>query len=282
MRLLVCNLGDNASINMRDRLLEASDPAWEPTGETFRAGPVRRRGDDLLVDIEGPAIHDEALTDDIEAAGWAPDAVWFLSRHRAASGQPSLTVHPMGNHDAAQYGGQPRSCATSAPRDMGALLRRLAHHAEARGLEHGVTYEATHHGPLMLQPSLFVEIGSDEAWYDDRPSAEVHAQAMLDVLDGRDGGGAPEEGAPVLLGVGGGHYVPQQTTKALAGEADFGHLVAAYGLPPDDPEACFGVLDRVWAATPGASGVYLHKKGLKGPQRQIVRDWCEARGVELV
>lgn len=275
MRVLVVNRSDPASVNIRDRLLESGD--WQDVGETFRGHPVRARGEARLVEADGPTVTDEALTDDLEATGWSIDAVWFLSKHRAKSGQPSLTVHPIGNHGEARFGGAPATLSPAAPRDMGALLRRLRAYRDAHDLPHEVTYEATHHGPLMRQPSLFVEIGSDESWYDDVPSGKALAAAVTDVLDG--GGFLPDD-APVHVGVGGGHYVPRHNDKALRGEADYGHLLPAYAVDPDDEDPA--VLGRCLDVTPGCTGVYLHKKGLKGPQRQRVKAWAEALGIELV
>lgn len=256
-------------MNIRDRLVEGGD--WRDGGESFRGNPVLVRGAARLVEIAGPSIRDETLTTDLQATGWPIDAVWFLSRHRAASGVASLTVHPIGNHGEAEFGGQPQTLSACAPRDMGALLRRLRVHRDDRSLPHQVTFEATHHGPLMHQPSLFVEIGSNEDWYEDRPSGEVLAAAVRDVLDGK---GFLDQDAPVVVGVGGGHYVPQATDKALAGEMDFGHLLPSYAVDADclDPDA----LQRTMQATPGCGAVYVHKKGLKGPQRQRVRAWMEA------
>ena len=275
MRILVVSRSDSASLNIRDRLLESGD--WVDTGSTFRGHPMHQRGYDVMVEVDGPTIHDEDLSGDLERFGWPVAAVWFLSRHRAASGQPSLTVHPIGNHGDAEAGGRPRTLSPAAARDMGALLRRLRVHRDARGLPHSVTFEATHHGPLMALPSLFVEIGSDDDWYGDVASGEVLAAAVTDVLDG--------EGflsVPVRVGVGGGHYVPRMTDLALAGEADFGHLVPAYAVDADEEDP--GVLRRALEATPGRdpdAPVYVHKKGLKGPQRQRVRAWMEALGAAL-
>lgn len=273
MRVLVVNRADAASVNIRDHLLEDND--WQEAG-TFRGHPLHQRAYDIMVQVDGPTVTDEHLTVDLAETGWPIDAVWFLSKHVAKSGEPSLTAHPIGNHGAAEVGGKPESCPPVAARDMGALLRRLAHHRDAAQLPHAVTYEGTHHGPWMDQPTLFVEIGSDDSWYDDPASGAALAAAVTDVLDG-DG----RCDGPVLLGIGGGHYVPRQTDKALAGDADFGHLVPSYAIDGDDADGGFAVLDRAWNATPGAEGAYMHKKGLKGPQRQIVRDWAEARGIAL-
>ncbi len=268
MRVLVCNLDDTASVNIRDHLLATHE--WQDSG-TFRGHPMHQRGYDVLVHVDKDVVRDERLSEDLRALEWPIHAVWFLSRHVAKSGQPSLTVHPIGNHGDAQVGGKPEQVSLAAARDMGALLRRLKHYRSEEDLPHEVTYEATHHGPAMDLPSLFVEIGSDDAWYADPTSGRVLAAAVTDVLDGE---GFAD--APILVGVGGGHYVPRMTDQALDAEADFGHLVPAYAV---DPDADGAVLARAYAGTPGAEGVYIHKKGLKGPQRQAVKRWLAELGL---
>jgi D-aminoacyl-tRNA deacylase len=259
VRILVCTLNDEASVNIRDCLLATED--WIEAGQ-FRGEPMFQRGYDVLLQIAGPSIHDNHLDMDLHAFDWPIQAVWFLSKHRAASGNPSLTVHPIGNHGEAQAGGRPNELSPAPARDMGALLRRLKIHATEANLPHDITFEATHHGPHMTIPSLFVEIGSNEKWYDDKPSGNALAAAVSDVLDGE---GFIEEA--IHVGIGGGHYVPQMTDKALAGEADFGHMIPAYAL---NEETGKEVISRAVAAT-AESSIYMHKKGLKGPQRDIVR-----------
>jgi D-aminoacyl-tRNA deacylase len=270
VRVLVASRIDPASMNIRDRLLESG--TFEQTGKTFRDAPVWARSETILVEVAGPSIHDEALDGDLKATGWPVMDVWFLSKHAAKSGHPSLTVHPIGNHTEAQFGGQPNELSPCSPRDMGALLRRLKHHATEAGLPHSITYESTHHGPTMTIPTLWVEIGSDLQWYTDRKSAEVVARAINDVLagEGRSTG-------PVVVGVGGGHYVPRATDVALAGKADFGHFLPSHFVDEaGGPEA----LARAVKATPGCAGVHIHRKALKGPQRQAVQGWLEALGVQ--
>jgi D-aminoacyl-tRNA deacylase len=268
VRVLVCNRSDTASVNLRDRVLEGGD--WEATNRRFRGAGVWSQSEALLVEVEGPAITDERLDADLRAMNLPLRDVWFLSRHAAASGQPSLTAHPIGNPGPAKFGGQPGTFSPAAARDMGALLRRMRHHATAAGLPHQVTYEGTHHGPLMTLPSLFVEIGSEPKWYEDAASARAVASAIQDVLrgEGRSQG-------PVLLGVGGGHYHPRHTDLALAGEADFGHLLPSHSLHGAE------TLRRAWAATPGAQGVYLHRKGMKGPEREQALAWCAELGLPI-
>ncbi len=267
----MCNRADPASVNIRDRLLETG--TWEQAQRTFRDAPVWTRSETVLVEVAGPTVTDESLDHDLKATNWPIMDVWFLSKHVAKSGHPSLTVHPIGNHAAADFGGRPESLSPASSRDMGSLLRRLRHHAAAAGLPHSVTYESTHHGPRMTWPSLFVEIGSDPQWYGDLASAKVMAAAIEDVLtgEGRCGG-------PVLVGVGGGHYVPRHTDLGAAGKADFGHFLPSHFV---DEAGGNGRLARCIAATPGCEGVYVHRKGLKGGQRQAVLRWCDELGAKV-
>lgn len=271
MRVLVCNRSDPASVNLRDRLLETGD--WELTGKRFRRAVVWSQSEAILVEVEGPTVTDEALDADLRGMGLPLRDVWFLSKHAAQSGTPSLTVHPIGNWGAeARFGGEPHTLAPAAARDMGALLRQVRVRAREAGLPHEVTYESTHHGPRMSLPTLFVEIGSDAAAYGDVPTARAMAAAISDVLrgEGRSTG-------PVLVGVGGGHYAPRATDVAAAGEADFGHLLPTHALEGGDP---VDLLRRAVAATPGCAGVHLHRKAMKGELRARVLAACTELGVE--
>ena len=82
---------------------------------------------------------------------------------------------------------------------------------------------------------------------------------------------------PILVGVGGGHYVPRATDITIAGKADFGHFLPSHFVDEGaGPEA----LGRAIAATPGCSAVHVHRKALKGPQRQAVQGWLDALGVQ--
>lgn len=273
MRILVCNRADPASVNLRDRLLELGN--WEQAHKTFRGAPIWTRSEAILVEVQGPVVTDEALDGDLRATNLPLRDVWILSKHVAKSGQPSLTVHPIGNHGPADFGGRPETLSPAASRDMGALLRRMRHHAAAAGLPHAVTYESTHHGPHMSVPTLFVEIGSDAQWYADLASARALAAAMEDVLagEGRCDG-------PVLVGVGGGHYAPRHTDIGTAGKADFGHFLPSHFIDETNEDGKHR-LARAAAATPDCDGVYIHRKGLKGGQRQAVLRWCDELGLKV-
>ncbi|KAG0499031.1 hypothetical protein HPP92_003722 [Vanilla planifolia] len=76
-----------------------------------------------------------------------------------------------------------------------------------------VTLEATHHGPVVSTPTLFLEIGSTEEYWGRQDAAQVIALLLWHGL-GLEGGISVgrwdgSNCSKVLLGIGGGHYVPR-------------------------------------------------------------------------
>lgn len=250
--LLLVSRADDASVTIRDALLD--EGGWEDAG-TFRALPVRRRGDFLMAEVEPLHVRCERVDDELRAAGLAFDAIMVASRHRAQSGKPSLTVHPIGNYGAADHGGEPGRLTPAAPVLMSRVLRRLQ--AEANGLRHAVTLEATHHGPLLDTPTCFVEIGTDEsAWRDPALGRRV-ARAMLAATTPQAG-----DEAPVLVGIGGSHYAPRFGDLVKQRKANFGHLVPSYQLERGLPaEAMLEAIRQ----TPGCQGYALDPRALAKP-----------------
>ncbi len=265
MLLVVASAPDEASVNIRDRLLEVG--GWEPIG-SFDGSPALRRGDRVLVTLrEHHLFVDDVDRRVAEALGARPDAVAYVSKHRAASGQDSLTVHPIGNWRAAEFGGRPGEVVPPAPGLMTDALRRLA--AEARGLGYAVTFEATHHGPYLETPTFYIEVGTrPEAWADPRAAAAI-ARTVL---------AATDPGDPVAIGVGGGHYVPRMVDVALARRVSFGHMVPTHALDPPNWSAMAGAVAR----TLGAKSVYFHRKALPKPLLRELEGFFRDRGLEAV
>jgi len=263
--LVVASAADEASVNIRDRLLELG--GWSESG-AFDGSPVWRRGDRLLVTIREHHLHVDHVDVRIRnELGVTPDAVAYVSKHRASSGQDAFTVHPIGNWRGADFGGRAGEVVPAAPGLMTDALLRVA--AEGRDFGIPVTYEATHHGPYLETPTFYLEVGSgSERWTDTRAAA-ILARAVLATEGSRD---------PVAIGVGGGHYVPRMTDVALARCVAFGHLIPSYALEPPN----WGAMEQAIARTPGARFVYLHRKALPKPLLRTVEAFFRDRGLEPV
>lgn len=259
MRILILvSRPDPASVNIRDALLDMQP--WAETG-SFEGLPVREHADFLMV--ETPKMHLECdhLDERMRAAGLAFDAIIVASKHKAESGKPALTVHPIGNFDAADHGGLPRRLVPTAPRIMARVLRRLR--AEATGLKHVVTYEATHHGPYLETPTAFVEIGTDETAWNDADLGRRVARALLAATEP-----SHADAAPVLVALGGSHYAPRATDLARQSKANFGHIVPGYAL--DRILAPEVALDAI-RLTPGCQGYHMDPRLVTVPPTDLLQ-----------
>lgn len=239
--LLVLSDADPVANRVRDRL-----PMGRATGESVEGVPLRELVEGVwALRRPGLHIHDEHL--DRRLPGTLREAglpLVFPSIHRSERGVRCFTAHALGNVGAAEVGGEAGVLGVSAPRLMTAALRRL--HEEGRRLSLPATFEATHHGPALELPSMFVEIGSAD---DAEPPGEAVA-ALAEVLlelseDGRD---------RVAVGIGGGHYAPHFTDLALKRQWAFGHLLARHAVAGVERE----LLERALALTPGAEGYLFH------------------------
>jgi len=242
--LVLVSRADPASVTIRDALLDMEP--WKERG-FFEGLPVRERPGFLMAEVDRLHLECDHVDRRIRDAGFAFDAILVASKHKAESGKPALTVHPIGNLGDADFGGYPRRLVPSAPVLMSRVLRRLA--AEAHGLKHQVTFEATHHGPHLDTPTAFVEIGTDEhAWSDPDLGRRV-ARAITAASEPAAG-----DDAPTLVLLGGSHYAPRATDLVRSARANIGHIVPAYalerGLPPE-------VLLEAVRLTPGCQGYFV-------------------------
>ena len=268
MRLLVASAPDPASLNIRDRLLEMGE--WQECG-TFRGQRCYRLRHMLMVSFDDLHLrldHVDRLVG--EALEVKIGEVFFLSKHRAASGRPTLTVHPIGNFGRAEYGGRDGTLVPASPAFMSGLLRALS--VSAKGLPFEVSYEVTHHGPYLEMPTTFVEIGSDEGGWGDREAGRAMARALL--------GWVAADG-PTVVGVGGGHYAPRFTEVTLVKRVRFGHMVAKHVLDgKGDNEVLETVAKAVGAS--GTSAIYIHRKSFSRPEARRLGELFEGAGLKVL
>mmetsp|Transcript_14474 Transcript_14474/g.31043 ORF Transcript_14474/g.31043 Transcript_14474/m.31043 type:complete len:361 (+) Transcript_14474:129-1211(+) len=327
--LLLATQTDPASVVQHASLLEIG--SWQKL-DTPTSAWCRGNARLWLLDEDFKFCNevDERWTNE---SGETVSEVIFLSRHSAASGKPCLTVHPIGmpwrasDEDVQVYGG--RSCAAVPPNPrLAPLYRRLC--TIKRGdapsgsppLPSGfdVSLEATHHGPWLRTPSLFIEIGSTEEEWGRKDAADVLAHVLWEelglaradenvtgdlsgqYLSETDAHANADESAPnqVAVGVGGGHYCPRLGDLCRKPGFSLGHVLANYGVrfadctDSTDPEAAQKSLDdgggahaileavkQTQAAFPHATPVaYVDKKSFKGWQRKAVLDLLTRHGID--
>ncbi|MDG6220582.1 MAG: D-aminoacyl-tRNA deacylase [Candidatus Thermoplasmatota archaeon] len=270
--LLVSSAIDEASMNIRRHLL--SMDVWEECGQELWGSPVfggHVAGQKAFLAML-PDEHIRHERFDEEASILGPEGIIVLSRHRSESGARSLTVHPIGNYLDNKFGGEAKTLVPSSPLLMTAALRELK--KTGGGLDYDITYEVTHHGPKLSTPTFFIEIGSGEKEWEEEEPARAIAAALQNMRPN------PED--KILVGIGGGHYAPRFAEIACGKKVAFGHMVPSYILEGLDAEGVEAALRLAVDSTPGASGFYMHKKGIKGEAKKLARAGAERIGLPLL
>lgn len=254
--LLVGTRNDPASMTLVNALIDGKETeggTWQSLKKdrlwksTHRDVHLWLR-DDSLLNLDNPHKLVASELNDGEAIEF--DEVVFLSKHSAASGVASLTVHPIGvpwltqQECDGKYGGLGGHC--SPPSASIAALYRNALQAvkdcqdDSACQDFEVTLEATHHGPYCELPSCFVEIGSDESQWSNEDAGRVwaavlgrhyglHSSSDGDTSSG-DTNGEDQGGLSVVI-LGGGHYCPKMNDVARMGSKVYvGHALASYAL----------------------------------------------------
>lgn len=294
--LIVVSGGDIASTNQAKELLGMCD--WVEL-DSVEGRPAYTFMNARMWWMEDGCLWEDNLDKRWEeATGEKPQEIIFPSRHSAASGNASLTLHPIGTmqvpHDEVpQFGGKAADCPPPNPR-IAAWWREMNRVAsDFEGFD--LSLETTHHGPWVETPSLFIEIGStDETW-----GHEGAAKLLAGIiyrglgLDGSAGLGNWNEKGLVVVTLGGGHYAPRGNALAMHPDVWIGHMLATYALPFERDED--GNISGMWensirkaiastnlAYPNGEIVCSMDKKAFKGWQRQAIRDLLEELDVPLL
>ena len=209
-------------MNIADKVLQLSDRSGpNRTVSGLEAVPLRwNESEFTLVYLEESPLYAQR-----RLAAMRPSSATFLSMHKSEAGIPCLTVHCTGNIGEAKYGGDPHEVSVAPAAMMQEALMELKRQVDSTGVGYPVSYEVTHHGPTIDFPVMFIEIGSSESHWKDQTAGMAVAKAALSSLKRND------SGADVYIGLGGPHYAPLFTARALEKGICFGHMVSWHHLP---------------------------------------------------
>ena len=156
------------------------------------------------------------------------DFIIFASKHKSESKEKTLSVHAPGNWRSADFGGEKNKACKSSALFMKYLFEKLNEKAEEAFLkEYKVTMEATHHGPLIDKPCVFIEIGSTEFEWTDRRAGFAVARAISDAI-------ATFKENPyheIAIAIGGPHYCPSFNNIQLKSNVAISHVIPNYVFP---------------------------------------------------
>ncbi|MFX0096433.1 MAG: D-aminoacyl-tRNA deacylase [Candidatus Hodarchaeota archaeon] len=203
---------------------------------------------------------------------FSPELVICASRHSSESRLPVLTVHVPGNFHKAESGGEDKKVSIAPVYEMKSALRELLSAKEDLGLdEYRVSYEATHHGPSLDIPVMYIEIGSTIERWQHKEAGLAAAKAIISSID------SPQKGLR-SIGVGGGHYAPKFTKLGLDTEAAFGHIVPKYATAHITEEMLRQLVERT---TDRAEMLVLDWKGVRGKERTRIIEMAEDVEVDV-
>ncbi len=247
---IIFSTKDLASMNIRENLLK--NFPFSETGNKFRGETVYAYQDISSFTIHDELIHSENLDKEINA-----DVFIFASKHRSADNKPALTVHPIGNWNEAKFGGSDGELCVSDARILKAFFLELS-----KAENQTVTLEATHHGPYLEKPVLFLEIGSAEAEYTDEKLGKIMADVIINSMKN-----VHSLNIIPAFGIGGQHYSTTFNKILLRTNYAIGHICPKFNLQFLDEEMIKQAFSKI---IPKPELVILDWKGLGQEKQRIV------------
>ncbi|MBI4052534.1 MAG: hypothetical protein HY394_00675 [Candidatus Diapherotrites archaeon] len=271
---IVVSKADVAGMNFRRLFLEKA--AFKATGKTFDGNEVLAFRDFELLTLNEFQIFAEHLR------GWKnqTDCFVFASRHASESKKPTLSVHAIGNWGKDNsHGGKAREIVPASGSLMKNYLRGLQAQKEKGGLAYDVCLEATHHGPFLEKPCVFIELGSSEGQWNDLRAAEAVVETVLNESFSGEGQESPRtgDGSPsavrsgTFVGLGGGHYCPEFSKLLLETPFCVSHVCPKYNLQNFDGKMLEKSVAAVECAGERFAGFLFDEKGMGTEKARVLK-----------
>ncbi|MBS3084506.1 hypothetical protein J4411_01175 [Candidatus Pacearchaeota archaeon] len=156
------------------------------------------------------------------------DFIIFASRHKSEKHEKTLSIHSPGNFREVWGGGETgRLCPSSALFNKHLFYFLNKEREDSGLLRYSVTMEATHHGPLIDRPCVFIEIGGSEEEWKDKKASFVVAKAIRAATEKWKENPYHE----IAVGIGGPHYCPKFNNLQLNSNSAISHIIPKYVSP---------------------------------------------------
>lgn len=252
---VICSKKDIAGQNIRDRLLENND---------FRKSGLFQGNEFYSMDSGGKQIALYTINDDtiyFEAAEQEiiADYFIFITRHQSKSGEKTLSLHFPGNFGRAEYGGRDREFCMAPMLLLKSAFRIL--NETGKGSGYDITMEATHHGPYIKKPVMFIEIGSREEEWADKSAGKMIAATVISAISSYE-----EKEVRGAIGFGGLHYCNAFNKIGLDSDIALGHICPKYNIVHIDSDlikkmisSCYGKIELILLDWKGMDASSRHK-----------------------
>ncbi len=156
------------------------------------------------------------------------DFIIFASKHQSVKKEKTLSVHSFGNWNKADFGGEIEKISPTSALFMKKIFECLNENQLKFNLkDFKVTLEATHHGPLIEKPGLFIEIGSTLAEWRNQKAGFIVARAIKQAIEEFE----VDECREIAIGIGGPHYCPNFNKIQLNSNIAISYIIPKYALP---------------------------------------------------
>jgi len=264
---IISSTNDKASTNIKNSLLGNFNfkEAEEKYGDNPIYSGIIEDKKIKVYTINSDLIHGENIDNGIDA-----DLFLFISKHRAKEERKTLTVHPIGNFGKAEFGGKEKSLCFVPSLLFKLIFNELAKNAANSLYE--ATVEATHHGPYLEKPALFVEVGSTEKEWEDKNAAEIVAKSIINsikyYINAAQDINKNNKKINTAFIIGGGHYNHAANKLMLKDGFAAGHICGKYNLENLNAALIKDAMEKI---VPKASFVLLDWKGLGKEKQRVVR-----------
>ncbi|MBI5065777.1 hypothetical protein HZA97_06070 [Candidatus Woesearchaeota archaeon] len=263
---------DLAGQNIKDKLI--NNFSFKQTKEVFNDLPVYEFKNAKIYAVKEKSVYNEDLDKQINA-----DFFIFATTHFSKSGIPSLTVHPIGNWGGADLGGRPKLLVLT---DAVMMKKALLFLDKINTLkDFAIAQEATHHGPYLEKPSLFIEIGSGEEQWKNQEAGRIIAECIVEIVKEYGSQTANREPQTVnlvpVVGLGGLHIHQQFEKFRRITNYAFGHVCPQYNVANFDEEMLKQALEKSNAKLV----VYDHKSVGNAESKNRLLDLLKKNNVEF-
>ncbi len=162
----------------------------------------------------------------------------FATRHQSKSGEKTLSIHCPGNFTNPDFGGVKEEFCTLPASLIKTAFINLNDLGKESGYE--ISLEATHHGPLIRKPVMFIEIGSREEQWKDKKAAEIIAKTIMKTIEQYK-----NQEYETAIGFGGLHYCSNFNKIELNSKTALSHICPKYNIKFLDKE----LIKKMIAAT---------------------------------
>jgi len=266
MPAIIISEKDPAGMNIREQLLKEFD--FKPNGKKFNEKEILQyKNFEIILTPERQVFADSVNL-------YETDFFIFASTHTSKTGKPCLTVHPIGNWGVAELGGRSNTLVKTSAELLRDYLFGLHFYVEENKLQYAVCLEATHHGPYLEKPTIFIELGSSAKQWKDKNAANAIAKTIVNYWDCSD----KQNGhAPVCVALGGNHYCPEFTKLVLRKNFAISHICPEYALQNFNEnklkQMIEGTVEKV-------DSILIDEKGL-GKENLRIKEILQKSGMQI-